>query len=189
MAKIVQERSDAVTALAEVFRAHGFEGASLSIITRETGLGKGSLYHFFPGGKQEMGEAVLTAIHGWFEREIFAPLRHDPDPKAAIASMISACARYFQGGGRICLVGLLALGRERDAFSERIAGYFTEWQRSLADALMRAGMSADQAEIRALMALVAIQGGLVMARAQDDVEIFRHCLDQVRQTLQVGQSS
>lgn len=186
MAKIVQERADAVAALAEVFRAHGFEGASLSIITRETGLGKGSLYHFFPGGKQEMGEAVLSAIHAWFEREIFVPLRDDPNPKAALSAMVAGCARYFQGGGRICLVGLLALGRERDVFSQRIAGYFTEWQRVLVGALIRAGVPSGQAEQRALTVLIAIQGGLVMARAQDDVEIFRHSLDQVRQTLMIA---
>jgi hypothetical protein len=43
------------------------EGASLSLISEATGLGKGCLYHFFPGGKEEMADAVLSEIDGWFE--------------------------------------------------------------------------------------------------------------------------
>ena len=51
MARTVAERSDVLPLLAEVFREHGYEGASLSLISKATGLGKGSLYHFFPGVK------------------------------------------------------------------------------------------------------------------------------------------
>ena len=62
MPRVISERADALPALAEVFREHGFEGASLSLISERTGLGKGSLYHFFPGGKEEMAAAVLDDI-------------------------------------------------------------------------------------------------------------------------------
>src|SRR3546814_7759749 len=47
----------------------------LSVITAATGLGKGSLYNYFPGGKDEMAAAVLAHVDDWFEREIYAPLR------------------------------------------------------------------------------------------------------------------
>src|SRR5690348_16932169 len=52
MARVVAERSDVIPQLGELFRKHGFVGTSLSLITAHTGLGKGSLYHFFPGGKE-----------------------------------------------------------------------------------------------------------------------------------------
>jgi AcrR family transcriptional regulator len=51
---MIAERSDTLPTLAEVFREHGYEDASLSLLSQATGLGKGSLYHFFPGGKEEM---------------------------------------------------------------------------------------------------------------------------------------
>src|SRR3954469_22668198 len=62
MAKTVAERAAVLPVLGEVFREHGFEGASLSLIGERTGLGKGSLYLFFPGGKEEMATAVLAEI-------------------------------------------------------------------------------------------------------------------------------
>ncbi|MDU6377660.1 MAG: helix-turn-helix domain-containing protein, partial [Bradyrhizobium sp.] len=51
--RTLHERADVIPLIAEVFREFGFEGTSLSRITEKTALGKGSLYHFFPGGKEE----------------------------------------------------------------------------------------------------------------------------------------
>ncbi len=66
MVRLVAELDDTLPALAEVFREHGYGATSPSLITAATGLGKGSLYHFFPGGKQEMASAVLADIEQWF---------------------------------------------------------------------------------------------------------------------------
>src|SRR5476649_1575217 len=74
MARTIAERDDVVPMLAEVFRLHGFEGASLARICEGTGLGKGSIYHFFPGGKEEMADAVLAEIGAWFRDQVYAPL-------------------------------------------------------------------------------------------------------------------
>ena len=61
------DRSEAVQKLVMVFRQHGYEGATLSKISEATGLGRASLYHHFPGGKQEMARAVLESVAAWFE--------------------------------------------------------------------------------------------------------------------------
>src|SRR5688572_22040404 len=105
MPRTVAERADILPTLGELFREHGYEGASLTLISQRTGLGKGSLYHFFPGGKQEMAAAVLAEIDGWFETNIFAPLRDSPEPKTAIADMLTATDTYFHSGRRLCLIG------------------------------------------------------------------------------------
>lgn len=73
MAKTDAARGDILASLAEVFRAHGYEGATLARISDATGLGKGSLYNFFPGGKEQMADEVLAAIDRWFADNIYAP--------------------------------------------------------------------------------------------------------------------
>ena len=82
MPKVVTEGADVLPALGEVFREHGFEGASLSVIGKRTGLGKGSLYHFFPGGKEEMAAAVLTEIDGRFQAASSSRFVRKPTPRA-----------------------------------------------------------------------------------------------------------
>eukprot|EP01133_Synstelium_polycarpum_P027257 gene27257-32847_t len=98
MAKTIAERADIVPVLAEIFREYGFEGASLAVIGDKTGLGRGSLYHFFPGGKEEMATAVLHHIDTWFEDRIYHPLRESDDPAAAINAMCRAVSDYFHSG-------------------------------------------------------------------------------------------
>lgn len=176
MARTVFEKDDVIPLLAEVFRALGYEGATLSAITARTGLSKGSLYHFFPGGKAEMAAAVLAHVDGWFEREIFLPLARD-EPRAAIAHMWAASADYFRSGGRVCLVGAFALEETRDRFAAAIASYFRRWIDTLADAVRRAGVEEACARRLSEESVVGIQGALVLARALDDTAIFTRTLD------------
>jgi len=176
MKKDVVERKEVLRALGEVFRAHGYEGASLTLITQVTGLGKGSLYHLFPNGKQQMAAEVLADIDAWFELNIYAPLRAADDPARAVAEMIAGVDNYFHSGNRVCLVGMVALGAARDAFAETVDGYFARWQAALASLLRRSGLSNSQAQRRAEDALLTIQGALVLARARNDAKIFRRAL-------------
>ena len=183
MAKTVAERSDVVPLLGEVFREYGFDGASLAVIGERTGLGKGSLYHFFPGGKEEMAAAVLKEIDAWFEAEVYTPLRKASDPRAAIDGMIGAVDTYFRSGRRICLVGAFALDNVRDRFATAVKGYFAEWRAALASALERAGSPPDIARALSEETVIAIQGALVLSRALDDPTVFSRALETTRARL------
>jgi AcrR family transcriptional regulator len=183
MPKVVAERADVLPTLGEVFREHGFEGASLSVIGERTGLGKGSLYHFFPGGKEEMAAAVLTEIDGWFRSHIFKPLREDADGARAVRRMLDAVGDYFQSGRRVCLVGALALNDSRDLFAPRIRGYFAAWAEALERALLRAGHGPKKARARAEECLAAIQGALVLGRALHDPALFQRTIARLRKRL------
>lgn len=181
MARLVTDRQDVIPALAEVFRTHGYEGASLAAITAATGLGKGSLYNFFPGGKAEMAEAVLAHIDAWFEADVFAPLRQGG--AAAIDATLDAVDRYFQSGRRVCVVGVFALGEARDRFARRVHGYFAAWIDALAGALAAAGVPSDAAVDLARGTVAGIQGALVLARALDDPGVFGRELAGMRERL------
>jgi TetR/AcrR family transcriptional repressor of lmrAB and yxaGH operons len=154
-------------ALAEVFREHGFEGASLSMLSKATGLGKGSLYNFFPGGKAEMMDAVLTEIDDWFATMIFVPLEQASDPASAITAMIEDVTTYFQSGGRVCLVGWLGLGASGDVFAVRI-----RWISALARCLEASALPSSLAVRLAEDTVAGIQGAIVLARALGDETAF-----------------
>ena len=146
------------------------------MITKATGLGKGSLYHLFPGGKQQMAAEVLAEIDGWFVRNVFVPLREAEDARAGIAHMFAAVDDYFRSGCRVCLVGVFALGAARDEFAAAVRGYFKAWDDALAAALCRAGHDAAQASELAEDVLAGIQGALVLARAANDAKVFTRTL-------------
>ncbi|MBB6252248.1 TetR/AcrR family transcriptional regulator [Nitrospirillum iridis] len=180
MARTLADREEVVAALAEIFRDHGFEGASLSTITARTGLGKGSLYNLFPGGKAEMAEAVLAHIDGWFQAHVFRPLEHGGDGLAAVEAMFQATDAYFRSGRRVCVVGVFALGDARDLFAAQVRGYFAAWVTALASALVRAGRDPAWAQADAEEVVAGIQGALVLARALNDTGVFSRMLARLR---------
>jgi len=169
-------RSDLLAALGEVFRAHGYEGATLALISEATGLGKGSLYNFFPGGKEQMADEVLISIDRWFVDHIYTPLRTASDPATGIAAMYAATDDYFRSGQRVCLVGVVALGASRDIFAAKVKTYFVGWVDALAAALRHLGDDKGAARRKAEHAVLEIQGALVIARAFDDPKVFSRAL-------------
>ena len=181
--KLVAERAEVIPLLAEVFRTRGYEGATLSLISEATGLGKGSLYNFFPGGKEEMAREVLAHVDAWFTEHIYAPLLRTEDPDAAIAAMFLAVDGYFRAGGRVCLVGAMALDATRDVFAGRIRTYFVGWIDALAAALRRRGEPKVRARHLAESCVLEIQGALVLTRALDDREVFARALKASRRRL------
>lgn len=185
--KSVYERADVVPLLAEIFRELGYEGTTLSRITDRTGIGKGSLYHFFPGGKEEMAGAVLADVDGWFERAIYEPLRRN-DAEQAIDAMWASVNDYFRSGSRICLIGAFALDETRQRFSPVIRDYFVRWIEALCLALVRAGYAEHAALAAAEEAVSGIQGALVLSRALDDKDMFRRTLDRLAWRLTAAKS-
>ena len=183
MRRIAPDRDQLLGIVAEVFREHGYEGASLALIGEATGLGKGSLYHFFPGGKEEMARAVIAHIDGWFEDNVFAPLRDSADPLAGIDQMLEATDSYFRSGRRVCLIGAFALDESRDLFAGQIRDYFGRWVTHLADALARSGHPPGEVGELAEEAVAAIQGALTLARAANDLEVFSRALRRLRMRL------
>ncbi|HEY1858571.1 TetR/AcrR family transcriptional regulator [Acidocella sp.] len=184
MTRTIFEKADVIPLLAEVFRELGYEGATLSRITERTGLSKGSLYHFFPGGKEEMAAVVLDHVHGWFIEHIFKPLEED-EPIAAIVGMWQAVDVYFCSGQRICLVGVFALDETRDRFPQAINRYFIRWIDALARALVRIGKDKKTAALLAENAVLSIQGALVLMRATADAGLFKRALSRLAEDLQL----
>lgn len=171
MARTVLDRSDAVRALAGVFRRRGFEGASLSVIQQETAIGRGSLYHFFPAGKTDMARAVLDEVQSWFDENVFVPLRTTADAVEAVTTMSRAVDEYFTSRDLVCLFAAMTLGDEQDTFAGDVRRFFTDWTDALAGVLRRGGIAGPAAADLALDAVATIQGALILARALDDAAV------------------
>jgi len=186
----LHSRETVLLRLGEVFREHGYEGASLAHITKATELGKGSLYHAFPNGKADMAKAVLANIDAWFKAHVFQPLGDETVASMpAVEHMLDACDEYFHGGGRVCLVGVFALGETRDQFHLAVNGYFLRWLKALVAALGRGGLSKAQCREQAEHILAGIQGALVIARALDDTAVFTRELARLKSGLRVALSA
>lgn len=168
---------DLLSRLGQVFRDVGYEGASVAALSEATGLQKASLYHRYPGGKQEMAEHVLSAAMAWFGENIIAHLTVDGAPERRLAEVTRNLDTFYAGGRRACLLNMLASPRiETGPFSPAVKAAMELLIDGFAKLARDAGHAPRVARERGARALMLVQGGLVLARGLGSVEPFRQAL-------------
>ncbi len=167
--------------LLELFRRYGYEGATLSKISQFTGLGKASLYHHFPGGKEDMVNAVLEYLENWLERKILKPMRAQNNPSDRLSEMCEQVNELYQEGEQSCIFSVLLLGEARGLFQEKIKNSLKLWIEAISEVLVAAGIEEKIAREQAEDAIAKIQGTLILARGLDDLEPFQRTLRQIKE--------
>jgi AcrR family transcriptional regulator len=179
-------RDEVVARVANVFRASGFEGASLADISEATGLGKSSLYHYFPGGKDDMAVAVLERVDVWMNARVLGPLRAGGSPRARLRAMLQTLDNYYAGGREACILGNLVVGESREKFQAYLAEAFRGWIAALRALAVESGLGAREAQDRAEDAVVRIEGALIVAGGLHDPAPFKRALRHIERDLLAG---
>jgi AcrR family transcriptional regulator len=182
MPKSYASKEEIIPVLTELFREYGFSACSLQIICTSTGLGKSSIYHFFPGGKTEMLNTVLKHIEHWFNTEIFAPLEKSTDVKAAIKDMLDNTCDYFHSGQRACLLGTLSLSLCHDQFKQAVNQYFCLWKNALDGLFERHNIESTHNLSEAILS--EIQGAIVLARALSEPQLYTRRMEDLSQRIE-----
>ncbi|KJH70104.1 TetR/AcrR family transcriptional regulator [Aliterella atlantica] len=175
-----------IPCLLQLFRQYGYDGATLAKISQATGLGKASLYHYFPGGKEEMVTTVLDYLAQWLEQHILQPLRYQGDALARFQSMSDSISELYAGGQQPCLLAILLMGSTRDVFQPTLRSLLHSWIEAIAEVLIAAGLNETLAKQRGEDAIIAIQGSLILSHGLNDFAPFQRTLAQLPQQLCQG---
>lgn len=179
-------RDDHMSALFQLFREQGYDGVSLANIAEATGLGKASLYHHFPGGKDEMVMATLTYAGEWLTVNVLQPLQTGGEAVVLFEEMCDRLSQLYAKGCKPCLLGTLTMGPVRDDLHEAVKQGLEEFIEAIAQVLLDAGLEPTAARERGEDALMTIQGSLLLARAIDDPKTFQRAMDKLPQQLCEG---
>ncbi len=176
MPPALQSRDDVIDRIMSVLRRTGYDGASLTELSKATGLGKSSLYHHFPDGKDDMVRAVLERLDAQLRAAVFTPLRAAGVPTQRLQVMIKAVDAFYRQGRESCVLAQLVLGSTRDRFREPLTAIFTEWTAAVTKLVTDAGVPKAIARQRAEDAVLRIEGALVLAGGLDDNGVFTRML-------------
>jgi len=166
-----------------VFRTYGYEGATLARISEATGLGRASLYHYFPGGKDDMAREVLGVARGWLAQNVVAPLQSAASIHARIKTMLANLREGYSDGSASCVINLLGLGEADEKFHGDVNDTVELWLHALERLLKEAGITPARARRIALDAVVRVEGALVVARALHDKNVFLRTLYELERAL------
>ncbi|EHR62010.1 TetR/AcrR family transcriptional regulator [Saccharomonospora cyanea] len=149
-----------------LLRERGVAGTSFADVLAHSGAPRGSVYHHFPGGKAQLVEEATRTASGELTAGITRLLR-DHGTVSALRAVADLWRRdlarsdYTAG----CPVAASALGPvpgARDAAGAALRG----WESAVAESLRREGVPPERAGALGTLVVSALEGALVLARAQ-----------------------
>ena len=169
-------KDEIVSRLFTVFRDRGFEGASLADLSRATGLGRSSLYHYFPEGKQEMAEAVLTRAQAVIEAQIFQTALAPEALRIRVRKIVSALEQTYSGGRTPCVLGQLATASLGPPARASLRDSLERWTVAIAKLARDSGMKEVLAREFAEDWIARLQGALIVQAANGSTSAFERTL-------------
>ena len=176
-------KEQVILKLIPVFRQYGYEGTSLSMLSQATGLGKASLYHHFPEGKQGMANAVMDYIAKSFEETVLQFLQSSGTPEEKILLMCQALDDYYAHGNNNCFLAIMSWGEADKLFHDQVKQQLEIWIDTLTQVLIEAGIESKLARERSQDAMIEIQGALILVRILDEPAIFTRILNNMPKKL------
>lgn len=175
--------------ISDAFRADGYEGASLARLSEATGLKKASLYHRFPGGKEQMASEILDWDVGRLAEDVSADLGAEGSVEARLSAMSQTLRAFYDDGASACLLNRLTGSTDAlDQFSQPVAGAFHALRDAITDVLVETGLTPDDARHRAEDGLMLIQGALIYAQATHAPEVFARVIQTLPERLLDGRT-
>lgn len=150
----------------------GLQGASFSEILEASGAPRGSLYHHFPGGKDELVLAALEHAGGqaltMLDRLSGKPAREVAEGFLSLWRTVLARSDFSAG----CAVVAVTVAAESEALRVRSAEILKGWRERLAMLFAESGMPRKKARAVAASLVAACEGAVILARAERSFEPF-----------------
>ena len=165
-----------VTATNELFRRQGFNGTSLSQIVKASQSTTGSLYHFFPGGKDELTAEVLRTSGAAYGQLVDMIVRAAVNPAQGMSDAFAGAAELIEQSGFIdpCPIGTVAreVASTHESLRQVAAAVMQGWTDTLVAVFVDAGIGAERAVPLATIVIASIEGGFILARTHADTTAF-----------------
>src|SRR6266540_3826226 len=159
---------------AELFRRQGFTGTGVKQIAAEASAPFGSLYHFFPGGKQQLGEEAIRWSGALYGRLIDAFFGPGTDPVSATREFFAAAAATLQetGYADACPIATVALevSSTNEPMRQACADVFNSWVDAATERLVEAGLPRKRSRSLVVSILALLEGAFVLSRALRSTE-------------------
>lgn len=162
----IPTRERILYATAELFRRQGYSGTGLKQVVAEANAPFGSLYHHFPGGKQQLADEVIRGGGAFFQALVTAVYDEESTPEASVRAVFEGAvetltATDFQDACPIATVAL-EVASTNDVLRRATAEVFEQWTVALSERLGDRDL--------ALAVIAALEGAFVLCRAQRSTE-------------------
>ncbi|MER5932669.1 TetR/AcrR family transcriptional regulator [Streptomyces sp. NPDC002054] len=146
----------------------GYETTPVKQLVKEAGATLGSLYHFFPGGKQELAVAALAFGGEEFAEMLSTGLASHTDPAEAVEAVAVLLAEAlrdsdWRDGCPVTATALESVGRLPD-LQAACETAFAHWRQLVEERLLAGGFSAEDSRDLAMTVISTLEGAETAAQ-------------------------
>lgn len=162
-----------------LFQEKGYYGTGLNEILRKSDCPKGSLYYYFPDGKEQLALESIEITKNFVERKIRDSLRQIDDPRESIKTFVEEMAENiykdkneidsFQSNKKIS-INLIALETSKTNENIRCAceDAYHSWEKVYYDKLVESGIEKTKAKKLSKTIETLIEGAILMSTTNKD---------------------
>jgi AcrR family transcriptional regulator len=167
-------RDRIVETSAELFRTQGYSATGVKQIVTAAKAPFGSLYHFFPDGKEELGAEAIRVSAAFYLQLIPAVIEPAPDLLTGVRDFFNGAAEHLRETDYVdaCPIATIALevSSTSETMRQACADAFDSWIAAGMPLFERAGIEPAKARELTIAMLSALEGAFVLARAQRSTE-------------------
>ncbi|MDX2138632.1 MAG: TetR/AcrR family transcriptional regulator [Chloroflexota bacterium] len=153
----------------ELLELQGYHATGLNQIIKESGSPKGSLYYYFPGGKEELTAEALTRVGQVVQQRMRHYLAAVDAPAESVRQFIINIAHNVEASGYRAGGPITTVAMETASSSERLRlecqRIYASWQAEFASKLVSGGYPEAAASHLAAVIIAAIEGGIILCRS------------------------
>jgi len=171
----------------QLFRTQGYAATGLKELTQAAEAPWGSMYHFFPDGKEQLGAEILRYAGEFYGAGCQATFDRFPDPGEAVERIflfevgVLQSSDYRNG----CPIASVTLdtASTSEVLRTAAASAFAGWLQTFARAFVAAGAPEPEAAALASFVLSCLEGAIILARAAKDPAALLQSGPLVRQVI------
>lgn len=184
---MTSNRDRMIAATCHLIELQGYQATGLNQILAESSTPKGSLYHYFPEGKDELIEAAIKQTAETVEQRLEAAMAAVPHAKEAIPGFIRQLAHQvhaanYQAGGPITAVSIEAASTN-PRLSAACREAYQSWQAVLERKLLADEYPAVRAQRLARLVIALIEGSIILSRSEQNVTPLLDAATEIEQLL------
>jgi AcrR family transcriptional regulator len=171
-------RERMVRSAAQLIRRKGVSGTGMREIVTEADAPRGSLQHYFPGGKEEIVGDALLWMGDVAARRIRRSLSEleSTTPSALLASIVETWRRDLSREKFSAGCPLVAAAADTAGTSQQLRQVlrraFDGWLEPLSEALVELGVPSERSDNLAVVIIAALEGAIILARVRRDMTPF-----------------
>ena len=167
MNKKVKSKDVLIETASRLFKVRGYCGVGLNDIIEESGIPKGSLYYYFPEGKEQLAIAAIENTKILVKEDIKSIFAGNSNLIEALQAYVYELSRAFGAGGEPIGSPIGTIAGEKHSTSEPIRlaceATFKDWQSIYIEKFLEAGYPKEQATSLAMVFHALTEGGILLA--------------------------